>query len=124
MTNSCLWGGGLEVHLGLAVENLRGDVFNPPQAPGEASPPMCPNDPTLATRSAVGLHPVPVHGGEVVLWLEPYELQLAKAEGTDEDALVQWAMGALMPPERPASCWQVLKEAPPFRNAKQATKGG
>ena len=77
-----LWGGaGLEAHLGLAVEDLRDDVFYPPpQAPGEASPPVCPHHPTFVTRSAAGLHPVPVHGGEVVLWRRPHHLKLAKAE--------------------------------------------
>ena len=119
-------GRGLEAHLGLAVEDLRDDVFNPPppQAPGEADPPVCPHHPTFVTRSAAGLHPVPVHGGEVVLWRGPYRLELAKAERTDGDALVQWAIGGFLPPERPASCWQLLNEAPPFRNARQAKKGG
>ena len=85
---------------------------------------MCPHRPTFVTRSAAGLHPVPVHGGEVVLWRGPYQLELAKAERTDGDALVQWAIGGFLPPERPASAWQLLNEAPPFRNARQAKKGG
>ena len=110
--------------MGLAVEDLRDDVFNPPEGSGAPGPPVCPYHPTFVTRSAAGLHPVPVHGEEVVLWRGRYQLELAKAERKDGDALVQWAIGGFLPPERPASCWQLLNEAPPFRHARQAKKGG
>ena len=87
-------------------------------------PPVCPHHPTFVTRLAAGLHPVPVHGGEAVLWQGPYHLEVAKAERTDGDAVVQRAIGGFLPRERPASAWQLLDKAPPFRNAKQAKKGG
>ena len=61
---------------------------------------------------------------EVLLWRGPYQLKLAKAERTDKDALVHWANGGFLPPERPPSCWRLPNEAPPFRNARQAKKGG
>ena len=68
-----LLGGGLEAHLGLAVEDLRDDVFNPPAPRAQAAPPppVCTHHPTFVTHSAAGLHAVPVRG-EVVLWRGPY----------------------------------------------------
>ena len=72
----------------------------------------------------MGLQPVSVRGGEVFLWRGLYQLELAKDEQTDGDAHVHWAIGGVLPPERPASAWQLLNDAPPFKSAKQATKGG
>ena len=96
----------------------------PPDPPALAGPPVCTHHPTFVTRSAAGLHTVPVRGREVVLWRDPYRLELAKDKRTDGDALVQWAIGGPLPPEWPASAWQLLNDAPPFTNAKQAKKGG
>ena len=70
MARSSFGVGGLEAHLGLAVEDLWDDVFNPPPPPAppaQAGPPVCTHHPTFVTCSAAGLHAVPVHGGEVVL---------------------------------------------------------
>ena len=64
--------GGLEAHLELAVEDLRDDVFNPPDPPAQAIPPVCSHHPTFVTRSTAGLHPMPVRGGEIILWWGPY----------------------------------------------------
>ena len=52
-----------------------------------------------------------------MLWRGPYQLELAKAEQTDGDALVQWAIGGFLPPEWPTCAGQVLNNAP-SRNAK------
>ena len=80
-----VWG-GLEAHLGLAVEDLRDDVFNPPPTPGSSRPPRVHPPSHL-------LHPL--GGGSPTLvgpWRGPYQLELAKDERTDGDALVQWAL--------------------------------
>ena len=74
-------GGGSEAHLGLAVEYPRDDVFNPPPEPDarpQADLCVCNHHPTFLIRSAAGLHPVPVRGGEIVLRRGAYHLELAK----------------------------------------------
>ena len=65
-------------------------------------PPPCTHRPSFVTRSAAGLHPVPVRSGEVVLWGGGFHLELAKHARTDGDPLVQWAIGgALHGPQAP-----------------------
>ena len=75
----------------------------PPPTPGIGRPPVCTHHPTFVTRSAAGLQPVPLRGRGVLLWRGPYQLEVAKDEGTDGDALVHWTIGGFPPPERPAS---------------------
>ena len=124
MANFFLWGWGWRPIWGWPWRTFGTMFSTPPKPRVKQAPPVCPHHPTFVTRLAAGLHPVPVHGGEVLLWRGPYQLELAKAERTNGDALVQWAIGGFLPPERPASCWQLLNKAPPFRNARQAKKGG
>ena len=113
-------------HLGLAVEDLWDDAFNPPRPrpPGTIRSPVRTHHPGLGSRSAAGLHAVPVRVREVVLRHGPYELELAKHARTDGDALVHRAIVGTLHPERPASTWQLINDVPPFTNAKQAKKGG
>ena len=96
----------------------------PPDLPAQAGPPVCSHHPTALTNFPVGLHPVPVHGGEIVLRRGPHQLELAKDARTEGDALVQWAIGGTLPPARPASAWQLVNDAPPFANAKEGKRGG
>ena len=104
--------------MGLAVEDLRDDVFNPPDPPALASPPVCTHHPTFVTRSAASLQAPPVHSGEVVLWRGPYQLQVANDGRTDGNALVQWAIGGTLSLERPTRAWQLPNDAPSFTNPK------
>ena len=65
--------GGLIARLGLAVEDLRDDIFTPPpDLAALAGPPVCTHYPTFVTCSAMGLHVALVRGGEVVIWLGLY----------------------------------------------------
>ena len=52
----------------------------------------------------------------------PYQVELAYAQRTDGDAVVQWAFCGSLPPERPASPWQLLNEAPLFRKPRRRRK--
>ena len=107
-------GGGLEAHLGLAVEDLRDDIFNPrPARPPRVHSPPRPSHP-LRGGSQPGAAPC----REMVLWRWPYQLEVAKKGRTGGDALAHSAVGGFLPLERLASAWQLLNDAPPFTNAK------
>ena len=86
--------------MGLAAENLGDGVFNHPDPPALAGPPMCTYHPTFVTRSAAGLHALPVCGGEVVLRRGPYQLEHTKDGRTDGDALLHWGITCNVRPER------------------------
>ena len=88
---------------GYTVNGDGDDVLNPPNLPALAGPPVCTHHSTFVTRSAVGLHAVPVRGGEVILRWGPYQLEVGKDGRTDGDALVHWAIGGTVPPKWLAS---------------------
>ena len=95
-----LFGVGLEARVGLANRDVVDNVFSPPEV--QPGPPVCTHHPLFVSRSAHGISPVTVREGEIPLLNGAYEMEVVKADSTDGDAEVMWALGATLPPTRPA----------------------
>ena len=65
------------------------------------------------------MHPPP-HLCHPLRWWRLYLLEPVMDGLTYGDGLVHWAFGVTMPPQRPASAWQLINDTPPFTNAKEA----
>ena len=109
--------------MGLAVEDVRDDVFHPPP-PTQARPVVCTHHPSFPTRIVTGLHPLTVQAGQIVVWNRPDKPEVVKEACCDGDVHVMWAAGGILPPTREASCWQPINEAPPFMHTKEGKLGG
>ena len=116
-----LLGVGLEARVGLASRDVVGDVFSPPEV--QPGPPVCTHHPLFLSRSAHGISPVTVREGEILMWNGAYEMEVMKADTTDGDAEVTWALGATLPHTRPASSWRLLHAVPEWKRAKESKKG-
>ena len=116
-----LLGVGLEARVGLGSRDVVEDVFSPPEV--QPGPPVCTHHPLFLSRSAHGISPVTVREGEILLWNGAYEMKVVKADWTDGDAEVTWALGATLPPTRPAPAWQLLHAVPEWKRAKESKKG-
>ena len=116
-----LLGVGLEARVGLANRDVVDDVFSPPEV--QPGPPVCTHHPLFLSRSAHGISPVTVREGEILLWNGAYEMEVVKADSTDGDAEVTWALGATLPPTRPAPAWRLLHAVPEWKRAKESKKG-
>ena len=57
------------------------------------------------------------------MWNGAYEMEVLKADSTDGDAEVTWALGATLPPTRPAPAWRLLHAVPKWERAKESKKG-
>ena len=106
------------------LEDLRDDVFNPPDPPAQAGPPVCTHHPSFITFSAAGLYLVRVRSREVVLWRGPYQLELPNHARTDVDVVMQRAMSGILPFARLASVWQFINNRPPFTHSNDGKRGG
>ena len=116
-----LLGVGLEARPGLASRDVVDTVFSPPEV--QPGPPVCTHHPVFLFRSAHGISPVTVREGELLLWNGVYEMEVVKADLTDGDAEVTWALGATLPPTRPAPAWRLLHAVPEWKLAKESKKG-
>ena len=116
-----LLGVGLEARVGLANRDVVDDVFSPPEV--QPVPPVCTHHAMFLSRSAHGISPVTVREGEILLWNGAYEMEVVKADSTDGDAEVTWALGATLPPTRPAPAWRLLHAVPEWERAKEYKKG-
>ena len=112
---------GLEARVGLANRDVVDDVFSPPKVhPG---PQVCSHHPLFLSSSPHGISPVTVREGEILLWNGAYEMEVVKADSTDGDAQVTWALGATLPPTRPAPAGRLLHAVPEWNRAKESKKG-
>ena len=50
-------------------------------------------------------------------------MEVVKGNSTDGDVEVTWALGATLPPTRPAPAWQPLHAVPEWKRAKEFKKG-
>ena len=113
-------GAGREAHLGLAVEDLRDDVFNAAVVPTvDTGPLVCTHHPCFLTRSTAGLHPLTVHVGELVIYNGPHQLEVVKEAHCDGHTRIMWALGSILPPTRWASCWQLVNKVPLLTRTKE-----
>ena len=115
-----LLGVGLEARVGLASRDVVDDVFSPPEV--QPGPPVCTHHPLFLSRSAHGISPVTVREGEILMWNGAYEMEVVKADSTDGDAEVTLALGATLPPTRPAPAWRLLHAVPEWKRAKESKK--
>ena len=83
---------------------------------------MCTHHPLFLSRSAHDISPVIVHVGEILMWNGAYEMEVVKGDSTDGDVEVTWALGATLPPTRPAPAWQLLHAVPEWKQAKESKK--
>ena len=120
-----LLGVGLEARVGLATRDMVDDIFNPPPPEVELAPPppVCTRHPLFLSRSAHDICPVMVKAGEILMWNGTYEMAVVKGDSTDGDVEVMWALGATLPPTRPAPACQLLHAEPHWKRAKEAKKG-
>ena len=116
-----LLGVGLEARVGLANRDVVDDVFSPPEV--QPGPPVCTHHPLFLSRSAHGISPLTVREEEILLWNGAYEMEVVQADSTDGDAEVMWALGATLPPTRPAPAWRLLHAVPEWKRAKESKKG-
>ena len=116
-----LLGVGLVARVGLATRDMVDDVFSPPEV--EQGPPVCTHHPLFLSRSAHDICPVIVHAGDILMWNGAYEMEAVKGDSTDGDAEVTWALGAILPPTRPAPAWRLLHAEPAWKRAKESKKG-
>ena len=93
----------------------------PPEV--QPGPPVCTHHPVFLSRSAHGISPVTVREGEILMWNGAYEMEVVKANSMDGDAEVTWALGATLPPTRPAPAWRLLHAVPEWKRAKESKKG-
>ena len=96
------------------------DIFSPPEV--EPAPPVCTHHPMSLSRSAHDISPVIVRAGDILMWNGAYEMEVVKG-ATDGDAEVTWALGAILPPTRPAPAWRLLHAEPAWKRAKESKKG-
>ena len=116
-----LLGVGLEVWVGLATRDMVDDIFSPPEV--EPGPPVCTHHPLSLSCSAHDISPVIVHAGDILMWNGAYEMEVVKGDSTDGNAEVTWALGAILPPTRPAPAWWLLHAEPAWKRAKESKKG-
>ena len=116
-----LLGVGSEARVGMANRDVVDDVFSPPEV--QPGPPVCTQHPLFLSCSAHGISPVTVREGEILLWNGAYEMEVVKADSTDGDAEVMWALRATLPPTRPAPAWRLLHAVPEWKRAKESKKG-
>ena len=57
------------------------------------------------------------------MWNGAYEMEVVNEDSTDGDVEVTWALGATLPPTRPAPAWQLLHAVPEWKRAKESKKG-
>ena len=84
---------------------------------------MCTHHPLFLSCSAHDISPVIVHAEEILMWNGAYEMEVVKGDSTDGDVEVTWALGATLPPMRPALAWQLLHAVPEWKRAKESKKG-
>ena len=116
-----LLGVRLEARVGLSSREVVDDVFSPPVV--QPGPPVCTHHPLFLSRSAHGISPVTVREGEILMWNGAYKMEVVKADSTDGDAEVTWALGATLTPTRPAPAWRLLHAVPEWKRAKESKKG-
>ena len=116
-----LLGVGLVARVGLASRHVMDDVFSHPEV--QPGPPVCTHRPLFLSCSAHGISPVTVREGEILLWNGAYEMEVVKADSMDGDAEVTWALGATLPPTRPAPARRLLHAVPEWKRAKESKKG-
>ena len=98
-----LWlGREMEATIGLANKDLTDTIFNP-VVPGVA--PTCECHPVFLSRSSPHIAHLTVGDGQVIFYAGTYQLEVGKARPTDADATVSFALGAFIPPARPATAW-------------------
>ena len=84
---------------------------------------MCAHHPLFLSRSAYDISSVIVHAGGILMWNGVYEMEVVKGDSTDGDVEVTWALGAILPPTRPAPAWRLLHIQPAWKRAKESKKG-
>ena len=116
-----LLGVELESRAGLATRDMVDDIFSPSEV--EPGPPMCTHHPVFLSRSTHDISTVIVHAGEILMWNKAYEMEVVKGDSTDGDMEVTWALGATLPPMRPAPAWQLLPAVREWKQAKESKNG-
>ena len=84
---------------------------------------MCTHHPLFLSRSAQDVSPVIIQAGDILMRNGAYEMEVVHGDSTDGDVEVTWALGAILPPTRPAPAWQLLHAVLAWKPAKESKKG-